>query len=166
MSRLEYVVLSIFLLYAASGCEVGVIDEASAPQSSALVADPTVMDGDPVTILRKEALMKRVAEKRRESPEFAAAMDGAYDGMASGERSKVQTEERPSPRDSAVEGVTDESGETGSPVEGVVAFSPSRESAGLRARINRGVDESDLEQPHDSVAVGKPVPSEPKPFSF
>lgn len=156
----------MFLMYATSGCEVGEVDLSSAVQSSALTTDSTVSDGEPVTILGKEALMKRVAEKRRESPEFAAAMDGAYDGIAAGERSKVETEKRTPPRDSALEGTADDSDEAVKPAEGVVPFSAIRKSGGLRARILGGVDTSDLDQPHDSGAVNNSVPSESRPFSF
>ena len=167
MNRLNCVLLSIFLMYATSGCEVGGVDEASALQSSALVTDSTVSDGaPPVTILGKDALMKRVAEKRRESPEFAAAIDGAYDGIAAGERSKVETKKRTPPRDSALEGTADDSDETVKPAEGAVPFSAIRKSGGLRARIHGGVDASDLEQPNDSKTADDSSPLEPRPFSF
>lgn len=182
MNNLKCVLLYVFLVAVVAGCGSDYLDEPNAFQSSALTADAVEQESDtqsfaqeadskkpenePVTILGKEALMKRIAELRMESPVFAAAMDGAYDGVAPGERTIVKTKERPVPRDSAVEWGSKGSEETDKPVAGVVPFSSDRKGANLRARIHAGVDESDLEPERDSEEVIDSPRYEPGPFSF
>jgi len=162
------IVLPVFVLLCAfPGCEIDEVYKPNVIQSSVTTSELNAADDEAVTILGSEALMKLIAEKRRESPAFAAAMDGSFNGVPAGERSVVVTNTRPEPMDSAEDGTADDAEKYENPVEGVVPFSATHESGvGLRARIRNGVEPSDLEQSDGKANADTSYPPEPVPFRF